>query len=199
MSRVGKILKDNRGLTFIEMLVAFGILGVLMSVAAFSLGLPAGTQAKEVTYNIDAMLSRTKTGTLAKTGDVFMVVRMNEKSQIVVEYFENGILKEYNTVSDAGKVAIHYELTNSSGGSSSGKTELTSGKAICIGFDRRSSGFVDLKTSNTAHGSSSSSSGTVVGGSAVGDYCKRIYISAVGVEYEIVLGIATGTHTCSLG
>lgn len=178
-----KVRKSNSGFSFIELLVAFAIMAVIMGISAFSLGLPASTQAKEVTYNIDALLSRTKTSTLMKTGNVYMAIRMDGKGQVVLDYYENDVLKSRDTLSDPDKVQIKYGYDTSTA-----PTSLQKNEALCFAFDRRTTGFETL-----ADGAALLSSGGVGSG-----HCKVIYISAGAVEYEIVLGPVTGTHTASI-
>lgn len=191
-------LKDNHdGITFIEMLVCFSLLIVMMSVASFSLGLTAGTQAKETTQTINAMISRTKVGALTRTGNVYMIVYMDSKNQIVCEYYENGGLREGYTVSSKDKVQVGYTCNSSSCGTCIGGsyhflsyTGTDKDRVLYLSFNRNTGGFETVAQSAILGGDSAH---TVTG------HCTEIFIwggtqTGSVVDYSITLGPVTGTH-----
>lgn len=186
LKRLELLKSDNRGITIIEFLICFAILLGLMAIASFSLGMTPGTQAKETTQTINAMISRAKAGTLVRTGDVYMKVAV-ESGCVVVEYYEDGKLNEKHIVSTKDKVFVGYKV-----GSSTSYTEITSTKPLYLGFDRRTTGFVSLKAVEERVGITPTYSTT--------DFCTGIVIRGADwdsplVEYSLTLYPTTGTHT----
>ncbi len=187
MLKTLKSLKNNnQGLSLIEFIVVCGILAVILGVSSFSLGLTPATEAKKVIYNVDAMISRTKVGSLAKEGDVYMEIYINDKEQVVLNYYENDILRETEVLTSR-TVTVKYETRD-------GESDTLEAKeSLVLSFDRRTTGFdtLDVSAGLTA-GSTGTHHTTVVSHS--GDYCKKIIVSGNTVTYEIVLGPVTGSH-----
>lgn len=193
-----KLKANNQGLSMIELIVIMGILSVIFAVTSFSLALTPSTEAKKVVSNVDAMISRTKVGTLAKTGDVYMEIYINSAGKVILNYYEDDKLKETDTLTKKD-VTIYYDLD---GGAT--KVELTKGKSLILAFDRRTTGFVTLKdaaemaenrNASSSSGVTSSGNTNLVGGDVK---CNKIWVAGGTVEYYIEIGPTTGTHYKSI-
>lgn len=184
-----KLCNDNKGFSLVEALVVVALLALLVTVTSFSLGLPAATQAKKTTLGIDALIGRTKTGTLAKTGDVFLIISVDSDERIVAAYYEDGIKKEWDTFSEPEKVKLYYVLNN---GADSSKVELEKDECIVLGFDRRTNGFVYLDESTSrATGNNIISASDAIGDPD--DFTTKLIVVGGQVEYYIELGRVTGS------
>lgn len=186
-----KLRNDNKGFSLVEALVVIALLALLVTVTSFSLGLPAATQAKKTTLGIDALIGRTKTGTLAKTGDVFLIISTDSDGCIGAAYYEDGIKKEWDTFSEPEKVKLYYVLNN---GADSAKVELEEDECIVLGFDRRTNGFVYLDESTlraTGNTLSASDASGAIGGPD--DFTTKLIVVGGQVEYYIELGRVTGS------
>ncbi len=194
MKRLKAILKENRGFTMVEVLVVLSVLAVVFGISSLSLGIQPATEAKKVSYSIDSMISRTKAGTLARAGDVYMEIQCDASGKIILNYYEDDTLKESEVLTKYG-TGVAYTLVGSST-----KEFLNKNESLILAFDRRTTGFLTLyeaaALSDTGSGlidvSEKCSDIWIVGGYV--DYSETVD-SQGGVQYQIKLGPTTGTHT----
>ncbi|MCR4787628.1 MAG: type II secretion system GspH family protein [Lachnospiraceae bacterium] len=66
-------LKNNRGLSLVELIVVIAIMAILIGAAGFGLSLLFGTEAKQAAYRTEAELNDAKTGTLTKAGEDIVI------------------------------------------------------------------------------------------------------------------------------
>ncbi len=85
-------LKNNRGLSLIELIVVIAIMAVLIGAAGFGLSLLVGTEARQAVYKMEAQLNDTKTGTLTKAGED-LVVRYIDVSSNADDWALKGVDK----------------------------------------------------------------------------------------------------------
>lgn len=199
MNRLKQLKDNNRGWGLLELLVVFSILTVITSVASFSLSLTPSTQAKELLYSLDSMISRTKSGSITKAGDVYMKVS-NNGNNIVIEYYEDGLEnpKEKNLLGDKNRVKLYYKMKDLTTGTETDYFEVTSSQPIYFAFDRRTTGFLSLKASSEKDIWETVTTTNWLNGTNE-YYCVDLMVT-VGekdkalVEYHIELGPVTGTH-----
>lgn len=188
-----KLMKNNKGMTLLELIVVLGISGVIMGIASFSLAMQPSSEAKKTVMSIDAMMTRTKTSSLAKEGDIYMQIYM-DGVKVVLNYYENGKLYDSEVLAER-KVEVHYAVTNGDRGTAE---TLRAGESLILSFNRRTTGFLTLKDAWTL----AAGNGTVVLNSTNAHdeaaFCTNIWVSGGTVEYFIDLGAATGTHYPSI-
>lgn len=183
-----KCLKSNAGFSMIELLAVLAISALIMGVAGFSLAMTPASQAKKCTLNFDAMMTRTRSGTLAKEGAVYMEIKMDSVGRVVLNYYEDGKLYDSEILSEEEKVEIAYDTNGTAT-----DVKLTEGTSLYLGFDRNTTAFLTLGDAATRAGK------TVNTGVTSTDYCTKIWIRGGEVEYYIDLGPKTGTHYPSIG
>ena len=66
-------VKDNRGLSLLELIVVIAIMAVLIGASGYGLSLLVGTEARQAVTKMEAQLNDTKTGTLTKFGEDLVV------------------------------------------------------------------------------------------------------------------------------
>ncbi len=183
-----RLCKSNDGFSMVELLCIMGILGVLFGLNSLSLAIQPSTEAKKVTYAIDSMFTRTKVGTLAKSGTVYMELQCDTTGKLILKYFEEYTGDEGYTDYIEEEVLTKYgaEVSYSVGGD---PIELGKGKSLVFAFDRRSMGFLTLEEAADKAG---------VATGATGGYCKAIYVSGGNTTYTITIGPTTGTHSTNL-
>lgn len=198
LKRIEKLQSDQRGFSMIELLTIVGIMGVVITIAGFALGLPTSTQAKRTVLSIDTLLSRTKAASLAKDGDVYMRV-YNDDGAIRVDFYEDDKWKEGEEVAAKGKeVTVSYILNNTGTAQ-----KLNVGESIFFGFDRRTNGFLyttdaaDLACTCSSGPTTHASNCRINGAISVGtyDFTTKLIIVGGSVSYDIDLGRVTGTST----
>lgn len=182
-----KLKHNNQGLTIIELLAVLGIMAVLFTFTAFSLSITPASEAKKVVANVDAMISRTKVGSLAKTGDVYMEVHIDSKGTVSLNYYEDDVMKETEVLTTRA-VEIGYLTTTGST-----ETILGTNQSLVLAFDRRTTGFLTLTEAAALTAGSRGNPHTI--NAATGNtYCNKIYVRGGTVEYFIEIGPTTGSH-----
>lgn len=186
MKKFKKIWNNNGGYTLIELLAVVGLLALLAGIYSFSLGLTPSTQAKETTQNINSLISRTKSGSLTKTGSVYMKITMDDKNQVRLEYYEDGALKEWDIVSTSDQVQVGYFTTSSTG---TNYTIITKSNPLYLAFDRRSTGFVTIEEAAKLDGVNGRENAK----------CNEIVVwggtkDANVAEYSVEISPTTGSH-----
>ncbi len=192
-----RFLKDNRGLSFVEIIVVFAITALVGTVAGLSLAIIPSSEAKKAVTNVDAMMTRTRTGTLTKSGDVYMVLTY-KNGGLTVSYYEDNdsgvsVCMESEELSSNSHVVVSY--TTSSDLSTATWTTLGSSKSIAFSFSRSTTGYETLKKS----ASLATRSGIDLANLMQDDsYCRYLRFDGGGVSYLIEMSPLTGSHYSSL-
>lgn len=203
-----KLSNNNKGFTMIELLSVLAMMALLASVVSFSPALAKASEARKTTLNIEAMITRTKKGTLVKTGDVYMELVVDNSGAVYINYYEDDILKEYERLAGPD-VTVKYATDASVGYDTA--TTLNGNNALIIAFNRGSNGFKTLsagaKMTEIDNPGNTDADGNLADGSrrygpdaAVGSpvystaYCRTIFVSAANVMYQIELNPNIGTH-----
>ncbi len=176
------VRQNNKGFTMVEFIVICSIMAVILSVAGMSMAIKPSSEAKQAASSIDSLLSRCKMGVLTKTGNVYMEINSDAKGVISLRYYEDSRLISTETVTSGG-VTVSYSLEGSSGTT---KT-LARTESLYLSFDRRSGGYVTLKSAF------SMASKTYSGGDT--DKCEYIYVNGGPTGQHVKLGVVTGSHT----
>lgn len=198
-----RIMKNNSGFSMIELIAVVSIMALITSVAGFSLAMKPASEAKKTVLNIDAMMTRTRSGTLAKAGAVYMEVAILGDSSVELRYYEenkSGVptIVEKEILSTSDNVEVYYTVQSGQPDdlSSANATKLTHTHPLVLSFNRSTTGFQSMqKTAEISHVSN-----TLYGASATTtSHCYKIWITTGTVEYFIDLGPLTGTHYPSIG
>lgn len=143
------------------------------------------TEAKRTNNSIDSMITRCKVGTLSKSGDVYMQILQNDNKKIVLNYYEDDRIVQSETVTSGG-VTVSYVLNDGS----TTKKILSQGESFYLAFNRRTGGFETLGTAFALAGTTYSGDS-----SDTGKYIEWIYVNGGPAEYNIKLGVVTGSHS----
>lgn len=195
-----QILKDNKGFSLLELMAALGIAALIMGIAGFSLAMTPASQAKKCTLNIDAMMTRTRSGTLAKDGDVYMEIFNDVSGNISVRYYENDKKWEEEHLTTGDKVQVFYSIDNTDSTTLEEKrqaaTQINKDDNLFLAFNRSTTGFYSL-----GHAAAMASSNSAMDSysDTANDYCTYLWIKGGEVEYCIQLGPTTGTHYPNIG
>lgn len=126
----------NRGFTLVELIVVIAIIGVLVGLVGFSSSSVSSARAKQCSESIDTLISKCRTGSLSRAGNVKLVLSIYD-GYLVSEYserYEDGTVKVLKTDKfSAHGVSITYTLKRSSG------TETTvplKDNPLTLSFDR---------------------------------------------------------------
>ncbi len=180
--QMSQFASNNKGVTLVELLVVVSIMSVLLSVVGISMAITPSTEAKRTIASIDSTISRTKVGTLTKTGDVYMEIYSDDRGAIWVKYYENDQVISSDKLS-SGNVTVSYSVNGSVVGNLGNDNR---NKSIYIAFDRRTGGFTSLEqAAYLANGTSATAN----------NMCDWIYVKGGPMEYNLKLGAVTGTHT----
>lgn len=214
MKKLKGLWCDNRGLTFIELLMIIAIMGVIFSVASLSLGLRPSTEAKKTVLSINSMITRTKVGTLAKTGDVYMAVKVLDSGKIMLYYYEDDKMVDSEMLTEH-EVSVYFTTKKGDPETlrQTDAVQLGNGESLVLAFNRRTSGFLSLmKSYNKSASTDFDDSDTALDSSnqykppsampsswldasdTSDDFCTYIWVSGGSVEYTITLGPVTGSH-----
>lgn len=197
-----KFMKDNRGLSFVEIIVVFAITALVGTVAGLSLAIIPSSEAKKAVTNVDAMMTRTRTGTLTKSGDVYMVLTLKDGS-LTVSYYEDYEVPGSGVVSSVCKVKEVLSSNNHVSVSYTTDAELASAtwntlgasKSIAFSFSRSTTGFEKL---SMAAGVATKSGVDLADLVATDGYCRYLRFDGGGVSYVIEMSPLTGSHYSSL-
>lgn len=198
-----KVLKDNRGLSLLEIVVVLSMMVVVAGVASLSLAIIPSSEAKKSVTSVDSMMTRTRTGTLTRAGNVVMAVSVALDGAVSVSYYEQSdpdkaaslFLKEQEILSDGDNVLVYYYTDKEM---SVGKP-LSAGSSIGFSFSRNTMGFQKISEAKGIFTSTLTGAGTTLG--TVKDdneYCYFIEFIGGGTSYHIELSPLTGSHYSSL-
>lgn len=204
MKSLKQRLKSNGGYTMVELLVVLALMAVVYGVGSLSLAIQPTSEAKKVTLSINSMFSRTKTSTLAKSGNAYMEIHHNAAGELELNYYEtytddSGVSKD---VLREGEVLTKYgtivEYVLSSGGDA--KT-LAKGESLVFMFNRQTMGFRSLEDGYDTIKASGITGKSSITGEKANTTCTEIIVIASGgdgISYTITLGPTTGTHYTNL-
>ena len=161
--------KNDKGFTFIEIVVVIVVIGIVAGISALSLGSLNSASAKNCSSQLNAYISKCRVASLSRAGEVYIKIKMQD-GKVIGEYYEGGTLKETKTLSN-GRAKVSYKVDEIT-------SELSDGQELKLSFNR-STGALNPQT---------------VGGE---DYCTDIYITGGTKTYTISIVSATGKHSLS--
>lgn len=177
-------VKNNQGLSLIELIVVVALMGIIGTIAITSFGLLNGQEARECAENISAALdkgkiySMTKSGTLeayleiTKKSDGYYVQYYIPKKAVAVQNAGEWVLCESSKI---GKASVEMVCSFETGGDRT----ISEGVILRFYFDRLTGAF--KKT-------------MIIGPYTEEFYCKTIRVSK-GKSYQLDLVPITGKHT----
>lgn len=134
--------RDNRGITFVELIIVVAIMSILVGAAGYGLGLISGKPAEECAQKIIFSLEQSRTRAMGKDSVTYRLHKDSATGMVMVE--EAVKVKstdpEAKTLTTLGSkdVTVKYILKNASG------LEVTkdlSAQQLLLEFDRSTGGF----------------------------------------------------------
>lgn len=182
-------MRDNKGVTLIELIIVMAIMAILSGFFVFSLSLVTGQEARECANNFSAALDKAKNYSLTKSGssDAYMEVRKDADKGYIARFYVPAFPQEAGAVEGTtdyvmmdeqrlGKKTVEITCTLQNGTSFS----LTGSNCIRIYYDRVSGAFKEATA--------------VTGVGNVKNYCTKIQIKR-GRTYVLTLVPPTGKHS----
>lgn len=182
--------KNNKGISFIELIVVIAIMAVMLGVAGYSLNLLLGVEARQATQKISAQLNETKTGSMSRYEET-MTLSYKGKD-VSAGILSDGYYAQHNIWTIQNKSNLKKEVDSEIRKVASEKVvitlyttdglsmELGTSNRITISYDR-SSGAMDPITIN--------------GTEKTGIYPQKMIIKSGVKEYTIAFTHETGKHT----
>lgn len=133
--------KDNRGITFVELVIVVAIMSILVGAASYGLGLINGKPAEECAQKIVFSLEQSRTKAMGKHLVTYRLYKDSATGLIMVE--ENVQVKSTDTavpsITTLGSkdVTVKYTLKN---GAVATEKELST-QELLLEFDRTTGGF----------------------------------------------------------
>lgn len=177
-------MKDNKGLSLIELIVVIAIMAVMGGFIFISFGLLTGQDARECASNLSTALDKEKNYALTRSGETDCYVKITHTAdgyfaeyrvptKAVEEHSPMVTIEEENIGHPTVNVTCYYD---DGGGSPAFVGSLNDGDVLQITYNRVTGAIEEIKLNDDA---------------------KTINLIKIdkGREYEIVLYTATGKHT----
>lgn len=181
-------MKDNRGFTFIELIVVMCIISILVGTMTYSINSVSPMRAKKFTSDLSALISQCRVNTMSGApAPTYLELSQDDKG----EY--------YGTLYEGGTDAAHIKAQQKLGGGdiscsfSTGASDsytISAAQPLRLAFDRTTGASVKLPDIKDA-------ANVPLNAGIVGDYCMSISIASGGGSYTITLVPETGYHSVS--
>lgn len=159
--------ENNKGLSFVEVIIVVAIMSLLVTMAGFGLGLINGRPADECAQKIMYSLENTRTKAMGKFETTYRLYRDSSTGQIMMEesvtVSAGGTATNTTSVLGDDEVTVTYKLKGVAT-----ETTLTAGTSVIFNFDR--------------------TNGAITGT----DYCEQIKVSKANREHTITIVGPTG-------
>ncbi len=130
--------KNNKGFSYVELIIVLAILAVLIGMVSISMGLISRTNVAKAADKLENTLNQARTTAMARGSSQGSIkIRCGNDGWY---YYSVGNGEEVKLVSTQATISLSY--TDTSGGSASVVTsELTSGGAVTISFNQSTGAF----------------------------------------------------------
>lgn len=166
-------MKDNRGLSLIELVVTIAIMAIVSTGVVVSVYSSAGWKAKKAITEMDQALSETRVQALSKTQAWMELTKSGDDYVLKTSYASDVVLD--------GRFTITYHTND-------GAVTDVAVQDMILSFDRASGAFSGLYTDSTLQTS------RYVGASAEVLQCDEIIVTQGSREWKIRLYPETGKH-----
>lgn len=198
-------MKDNKGVSLVELVIVIAIMAILGTFVFVGFGLLTGQYARECANDLSAALSKEKNSSLTKSAtiDCYMELLYDDDGYHVRYYVpKNAIVKGDTPPSDwvladdqkVGSKRVYININWEYDGGTSTSTVIQSGQSVKFIYDRISGA---LKASGESDGITPGIDSFILDDIAngVAAKCTKITITIDhGRTYEITLYPATGKH-----
>ncbi|MGI5970423.1 MAG: type II secretion system protein [Oscillospiraceae bacterium] len=167
-------MKSNKGVSYIELLVAIVIIGIAVTLVSMSISAIFSLNARQCAKKTASLLSQCKVDAMSRTGDNYLMIFKNSDG-IYARYYINDIPREDELI---GKSSLNFSCTGTDGNSYSDED-------IFISFDRTSGAFLPIKESAALAGVSLPALSDDV-------YYDGITVSSGGKAYTVRMVPSTG-------
>ena len=182
--------KNNRGISFIELIVVIAIMAVMLGVVGYSLSLLFGVEARQATQKISAQLNETKTGSMSRYEET-MTLSYKGKDE-TAGILSDGYYAQRTIWTIHNKIDLKKEVGS--------EIRKVASKKVVITIYTTDGLSMELGTSNRITISYDRSSGamdpiTINGTEKTGIYPQKMTIKSGMKEYTILFTHETGKHT----
>lgn len=132
------MLKNDRGITLIELVVAFAISAIIIGIISLSVFPSYSAAAKHCATQTDSLLSKCRLGCLSRTGNVHLTLRRDQSGNIIGDYYEAAGTPVSSDILSDKKVILTYTLKSSDG---SLRNINLSDAPLSLSFDRSTGAF----------------------------------------------------------
>lgn len=147
---MGNKIGNNKGFSFVEIIIVVAILSIVMGVVGLGLGLVNGKPAQSCAQKIASQIQECRTATLGKFRTTFQLHKNTENEIVVTKIIqEDGSSTPIETITVVGDRDVKVEYCLDSSGTT--YTELTSASVLAFDFDRSSGAFLPVNVSTNEY------------------------------------------------
>lgn len=173
-------MKNNKGLSVIELAIVVLLIGVAISLVAGSISTIFSLDVRSCTDQLDALIAKCRVNSVARAGEVYIKVYKNS-ANVVAEYYENGALVSKENIGKA-RVSIYYTDSDDH------DHPITDAEPLYLSFDRTTGGLLDIGSSNRLADPDADANPA---------FCKRITVMNAVRTLNVTLVPSTGKHYVS--
>lgn len=142
-------LKDNRGMSLVELIVVVAILAVMVGVGLTTFSAVSGADVRECSGDMYSAIGRTRISTMGKKSTRLIISKDAADGGIYVQEEIEGNLGDRKRIGKSS-VSVNYIEDNGSGGQTT--VNLTPGAELILAFDRGSGAFKEISPSTYCTG-----------------------------------------------
>jgi prepilin-type N-terminal cleavage/methylation domain-containing protein len=174
-------MRNNRGFSLLELIVAVALIAISLTVLSLSISEIFASNAKECANQLDALLSQCKVDAMSQSGNVYLEVYQD------TDGVHAKIINDKNPTvplvdQKIGKNSLSVQYQDSAGTT---PHSIPSSDPLYLSFDRTTGAFLDLYRCQRLVGTPSVSSGV---------FCAKLTVSSGRKTINITLYPSTGGH-----